>query len=128
MHRGWTLTKAMKARLPYLYHQIDYGKSYWYMRRNGRKIRLKAPYGTPEFEAEYYDALKNIVPQKQGPAGGTLAWLIERYRETTAWQSLSNATRRQRENILRHVLAKVEGLSDPREHKGLVKVRQSKFA
>jgi integrase len=33
-----------------------------------------------------------------------LAWLVERYRETTAWTSLSLATRRQRENILKHVL------------------------
>jgi integrase len=37
-------------------------------------------------------------------AVGTLAWLVERYRETGAWQSLSLATRRQRENILEQVL------------------------
>jgi integrase len=35
---------------------------------------------------------------------GTLAWLVTRYRETTAWTSLSLATRRRRENILKHVL------------------------
>jgi integrase len=35
---------------------------------------------------------------------GTLAWLIERYRETPAWTGLSNATRRQRENIFKAVL------------------------
>jgi integrase len=46
------------------------------------------------------------VPQrpKPGPHEGTLAWLIERYRETTAWSYLSAATRRQRENIFAHVL------------------------
>jgi hypothetical protein len=32
--------------------------------------------------------------------------LVERYRETTAWTDLSLATRRQGENILRHVLEK----------------------
>jgi integrase len=35
---------------------------------------------------------------------GSLAWLWERYRETTAWTVLSLATRRQRENIMRGVL------------------------
>ena len=33
---------------------------------------------------------------------GTLVWLIQRYRETSAWQSLSLATRRQREHFLKH--------------------------
>ena len=35
-----------------------------------------------------------------------MAWLFERYRETSAWTDLSLATRRQRENILHHVLEK----------------------
>jgi site-specific recombinase XerD len=34
----------------------------------------------------------------------TLKWLWERYHETTVWTELSMATRRQRENIMRHVL------------------------
>jgi integrase len=33
----------------------------------------------------------------------TLAWAIERYRNSSAWAGLSNATRRQRENIYRAV-------------------------
>ena len=36
----------------------------------------------------------------------TLSWLVARYRETSAWTELSEATRRQRENILKRVLAK----------------------
>jgi integrase len=36
---------------------------------------------------------------------GSLAWLIERYRETTDWTGVSLATRRQRENIFKHVIA-----------------------
>ena len=35
-----------------------------------------------------------------------MAWRFERYRETSAWTDLSLATRRQRENILHHVLEK----------------------
>jgi integrase len=44
-------------------------------------------------------------PAKSSPIVGTLAWLIARYRETTAWnQGLSAATWRQRENIFKHVI------------------------
>jgi integrase len=42
---------------------------------------------------------------ERGPVAGTLAWLVDRYRESSAWQSLSLATRRQHENILKQVLS-----------------------
>jgi integrase len=44
------------------------------------------------------------TPKDKRTAAGTLAWLVERYRETNAWTALSMATRRQRENILENVL------------------------
>jgi integrase len=80
----------------------------WYVRRerHGRRIRLKADYGTEKFWQEYQDALSGLSPQPTKVAAGTLAWLVERYREVPAWTDLSPATRRQRENILRHVLDK----------------------
>jgi integrase len=63
------------------------------------------PTAVPTSRRKYHAALTDEPPQaKSGPAGGSLAWLIERYRETTSWTSLSLATRRQRENILRQVL------------------------
>jgi len=37
-------------------------------------------------------------------AAGSLRWLFERYRDSGAWNVLSVATRRQRENIMKHVL------------------------
>ena len=37
-------------------------------------------------------------------ASGTVAWLIERYRETDAWRSLSASTRHKREQILRQAV------------------------
>jgi integrase len=71
----------------------------------GPRIRLRSSYGTPEFGEEYQDALIHKPRPKLGaPASGTLAWLIERYRETGAWEALTLATRRQRENIFKHVL------------------------
>ena len=72
----------------------------------GPRIRLRSSYGTPEFDEEYRAALIHKPRPKLGtPVSGTLAWLIERYRETAAWGALSAATRRQRENIFKHVLA-----------------------
>jgi integrase len=80
----------------------------WYVRQgHGKRIRIKAEYGTPEFEAEYRAALDGSAVEvgRQKAAVGTLEWLWNCYRETTAWTSLSLATRRQRENIMHHALA-----------------------
>ena len=58
--------------------------------------------------------MPNIRRRSQGPntrkksesQAGTLAWLIARYRETSAWSNaLALATRRQRENIFKQVIA-----------------------
>jgi integrase len=78
----------------------------WYVRvGKGKRVRVKAEFGTTEFDTEYRAALSGKArPSKDGPAAGMLAWLITRYRETTAWMTLSAATRRQRENIFKHVI------------------------
>ena len=97
-------------RPPHLHHEVTrHGKAVWYARAGGSsrgpRIRLHAEFGTAEFWAEYQAALAS-VPHKPrtAPHEGSLSWLIERYRETTAWTYLSPATRRQRENIFGHVL------------------------
>ena len=98
-----------KQRPRHLVRELSrHGKPVWYCRRNGRRIRLRSAYGTPEFEAEFQTALAGQpAPPPKGSPAGTLAWLIDRYRETAAWQQeLSAATRRQRENIFLHVIAK----------------------
>jgi integrase len=73
--------------------------------RRGHRIRLKADYGSAEFWQEYQDALSGLSRRIDKATAGSLAWLVERYRETSAWTTFSLATRRQRELILRHVLA-----------------------
>jgi hypothetical protein len=72
----------------------------------GPRIRIRAEFGTPEFKAEYKAAVSGTpAPKVKGaPRVDSLAWLIARYRETTAWMGLAAATRRQRENIFRHVI------------------------
>lgn len=96
-----------RPRPPHLHRETTrHGRVVWYVRpRKGRRVRIRAEFGTAEFECEYQAALAGTPKPTKGSAAGTLAWLIERYRETTAWQCLSLATRRQRENIFLHVIA-----------------------
>ncbi|WLC19328.1 tyrosine-type recombinase/integrase [Bradyrhizobium diazoefficiens] len=79
----------------------------WYVRLGkGRRIRIKAAYGTPEFEAAYQAALRGELPLPAAKAPkGSLEWLWILYRQTSAWSDLSLATRKQRERIMRQVLA-----------------------
>ncbi len=100
-----------RPRPPHLHPQrTRHGKIVWYVRKgHGRRIRIKAEFGTPEFDMEYQAAIagceRPAKPSiKGGPQPGSLAWLIARYRETALWMTLSAATRRQRENIFRRVL------------------------
>src|SRR5262245_6989716 len=96
-----------RPRPPHLHRQVtQHGRVVWYVRiGRGPRTRLRAEFGTPEFDTEYQAAVSGTPrPIRGAPVTGTLAWLVERYRETTAWTTLSSATRRQRENILRHVL------------------------
>jgi integrase len=96
-------------RPPHLHREVTrHGKVVWYARAGGSsrgpRVKLRAEFGTAEFWAEYQAALASKPRMPAAPHEGTLAWLLERYRETTAWSYLSAATRRQRENIFAYVL------------------------
>ena len=96
-----------RPRPPHLHREATrHGRLVWYVRRDrGPRIRIRAGYGTPEFDVEYQAAIAATpAPSKQGPSTGSLAWLIARHRETTEWAALSVATRRQRENIFAQVV------------------------
>jgi integrase len=98
-----------RPRPPYLQrHVTQHGRVVWYVRiGRGSRTRIRAPQGTPEFDAEYQAALAGKPrPRKTSAEAGSLAWLIERYRETTVWTDLSLATRRNRENHFRRVIEK----------------------
>ena len=97
-----------RPRPPHLHRQVtQHGKTVWYARiGKGPRMRIRAEFGTAEFDAEYQAAISGAPRLKKGAAAaGSLAWLIERYREVDAWTSLSLATRRQRENIFKQVIA-----------------------
>jgi Site-specific recombinase XerD len=93
-----------------LKERTRHGRTVWYVRRgDGPRTRIKGEYGSDEFWTAYHAAIENESPRAAIAASGTLQWLWEQYRETAAWASLSPATRRQRENIMLHVLAKSGG-------------------
>lgn len=91
-------------------HKTRHGKFVWYVRLGrGPLVRIRAEFGTLEFEAAYQAAVNGERQPVRTARAGTLAWLLERYRETGAWSALSRATRRQRENIFKHVLETAGG-------------------
>jgi integrase len=83
------------------------GTPVWYVRVRGKRIRIRAGYGTPEFDVEYQAALAKTreARPRNASGAGSLQWLIDQYRDATAWQQLSKATRRQRDNIFKQVIA-----------------------
>jgi len=97
----------MPPKPPHLNSQrTRHGKLVWYVRvYPGPRVRLRADYGTPEFWEEYKAAVAGKILERTqpSPANNTFDWLLARYRESQDWLALSQATRRQRENIFRHV-------------------------
>lgn len=96
-----------RPRPRYLHRDVSrHGQVRWYVHAPGRaRVRLRAVYGTPEFAAEYDAALAGEPAPPRKAGAGTLAWLITRYKESSAWRGLSPATQRQRDNIYAHVAA-----------------------
>lgn len=96
-----------RPRPPHLQREVTrHGTPVWYVRcGKGPRIRIRARFGTEEFDIEYRAAMSGSPRPKKGKAAvGSLEWLIERYRETTDWSGLSPATRRNRENHFRQVI------------------------
>jgi integrase len=99
-----------KPRPPYLIKRTGWkGQSVWYYwKRPSNQIRIFGEYGTREFWENYEIAAsrgtsRKPTEKKDRLPTETLAWLIERYRESSAWTRLSPATRKQRENIFLRV-------------------------
>lgn len=105
-----------RPRPPYLHRETTrHGAVVWYVRKNdGPRIRVKGEYGSPEFWAAYREALEGRAEVQKKASPHTLQWALDKYRASSAWASLSNATRRQRENIFKAVIASAgnERLSD----------------
>lgn len=99
-----------RARPPYLHREITrHGATTWYVRkRQAPRIRLREPYGTPAFWAEYRAAIEGtpLAAHLSKPPPHSLAWAINLYIRSPAWAALKPSTRKQRGNILRAVVEK----------------------
>src|SRR3546814_14659469 len=96
-----------RPRPPRLHRETTrHGRTVWYVRvGRGPRVRITAAFGTPEFDSEYQAAISGAARRQKGTAGiASLEWLVTRYRETKDWSALSQATRRQRDNIFKHVI------------------------
>ena len=97
----------MPNRLPFVSREKSrHGKTVWYFRRGkGKRTRLSGLYGSDAFMAAYQAVLSGRAPTPRLRASrGTLAWLVEQWRQSADWHVTSRATKRQRENILHHVI------------------------
>ncbi len=91
---------------PFVTCQITrHGKRVYYFRR-GKGARTRLPHlGAPDFDVAYLAALSGAGIQRTAVIGAnSLQWLVTRYRTSTDYIGLSSATRRQRDNIFKHVV------------------------
>ena len=100
-----TLLKAVK--LPYVKLDTDrHGNLRIFVRRNGHLIRLRAAPLSPEFYAEYGEAVAKLA---SGPSieiefrEDTLSWLILEYMKSGRFKSLSHSTQLNKSRILNHI-------------------------
>ena len=97
-----------RPRWPHLLREVSrHGTVTWVVRiGHGPRVRLRGKYGSKEFEAEYHAAIRGEPINGPRRAGAnTLQWLWDRYRQSSDWTTLSAATKRQRENIMKGVLS-----------------------
>jgi len=94
---------------PHLYRERNrHGTVVFYVRvGKGPRIRIRGEFGSAQFAANYRDAILGQEPQR-GPvaANGTMAWLIARYHDSSAWMGLAETTRRERVYVFKTVLAR----------------------
>ena len=106
------MTAMPQKREKYVHRdESRHGQIRWYFHPPGQpKVRLPGLYGSHEFSAALAKArdkaLDEPTPQKAG-SKGSVAWLWQRYQEVPAWKGLAEATRRQRLNIMKPVLAAI---------------------
>jgi integrase len=83
-----------------------HGKTVWYFRRRrgGPRIRLPDDYGSKVYIEAYERALKGLPTETAPePAGGTLRWLVDRYRTSGHFASLAPTSRVSRGYIMEAV-------------------------
>jgi integrase len=104
----------MLEDLPYLLEDEDrHGKPRLYVRRHGKRIRIREARGTPEFAIAYADAVKALekssdVAMRLAAAEakkGTMGWLASRYfNESSEYKSIAVKSRSARRSCIEECL------------------------
>lgn len=85
-----------------------HGKIVWYVRLNRHtpRIRINGNYGSEQFVAEYQAAIAGVPVVRKSLIAhkGSLRWLVDRWRDSSDWYGTASATKKQRDNILSHIL------------------------
>jgi integrase len=103
----------VRVDLPYLKEDTDrHGNIRIYVRRNGCKIRIRAPKGSPEFARAYAEAVHALdhpggakVGRGIEPApAGTLGWLAASYFASARFKKLDPKSQTTRRLVIEHCL------------------------
>jgi len=94
-----------RDRLPHTHRETARGQTFWYYRRgHGPRTRLRGAWGSAEFMRAYRDADAGEDATRRRADEGTFGWLWHLYRASRAWERLSPATKKQRDNLMRLAL------------------------
>lgn len=149
---------AAKIRVKYVVEDVDrHGNVRLYLRKDGRKIRLRGPLGSPDFWADYHAAIAAPAPDVKPKTGvlakGSIRWLVAEYKQSAMFKELDPKTQATRRGILerfcenvaegstlpdgdrpfaemlpRHVRKRRDAMSDrPEAANGMVKVLRQVF-
>ncbi len=102
----------MDLRFPYLSEEKSrHGKDRLYVRRFGRRIRMRAAKGSAACAAEYAAALEKLSalgplarPLQRGPARGTLGWVAGLYFASPEFRALDPMMQRRRRAVIEECL------------------------
>jgi len=97
----------MKFRLKYVVEDTDrHGNVRLYYRRDGRKVRLRGPTGSPDFLTDYRRAAAGPKEPKSATnrvgrvKPDSLHWLCTQYYKSSMWAGLDPKTQKTRRAIL----------------------------
>ena len=97
-----------RPRPPHLLREVSrHGTVRWVVRiDHGPRTPMPGEYMSPEFMAAYHAAIRGELPEPKAKRVDerSLEFLVRRWQASSSWAELAKATRRQRANILKHVL------------------------
>lgn len=113
---------TVKLDLPYLSPETDrHGNDRLYVRRKGRRVRIRQKPGTPEFAKAYAAAIEELASPAlrdrrrtaSGAPRGTLGWLAAEYFASEEFGSLDPESQRTRRRVIEGCLQEPHTDDDP---------------